>query len=65
MFPGASNYEDVYVTHDGVVLDEDKYRAILFKINDDDVWITRSVIVEFDGDSVTIPRWKAQELDLE
>ncbi len=65
MFPGASSDEDVYVSHDGVVLDEDKYRAILFKIDDEEVWIPRSVIVEFDGDSVTVPRWKAEELGVD
>ncbi len=64
-FPGTSNDEDVYVQHDGIVLDEDQYRAILFKIADEDVWIPRSVIVEFDENSVTVPRWKAQELGVD
>lgn len=57
--------EPVDISHDGVILDEDQYQAILFKIEDKDVWIPRSLIVEFDGDSVTVPQWKAEELELD
>ena len=64
-FPGTSRNEGVYIQHDGIVLDEEQYRSILFKIDDDDVWLPRSQIVEFDNESVTIPRWLAEERDLD
>lgn len=57
--------DDVEIPHDGVVLDEDQYDAVLFKIDDEEVWLPRSQITEFDGETVTIPGWLAKDRDLD
>lgn len=55
----------VDIPHDGVVLDEDQHRAILFKIDGEEVWLPRSQIVEHDDNTVTIPQWLAEDRDLD
>ncbi|KKM84674.1 hypothetical protein LCGC14_1296820 [marine sediment metagenome] len=57
--------EPVDIPHEGIVLDEDQYKSILFKIEGDDVWLPRTEIVEHDDDTVTIPLWLAEDRDLD
>lgn len=59
----------VGVYHGGVELDEDVHDAVLFKClvgkTETDVWIPRSQLEDYDEEHMVIPRWLADDRDLE
>ena len=57
--------EPVEIPHDGVLVDEDQHKSILFDIDGEEVWLPRTEIVEQDDNTVTIPRWLAEDRDLD
>ena len=53
--------ETAIVYYDEVVLDESHYQAVLFKIDNREVWIPRSVIVndDFENNVIEVKEWFA------
>lgn len=59
--------ETCTLLYDEIVTETDD--AVLFRVGDDDYWIPKSLLEDFEeskqDDTVGIPRWKAEELELE
>jgi hypothetical protein len=53
------------IDYDEILLDDPQYKAILFKIGDDEVWIPRQYAEVDAGEKVvTIPEWLAIQKEL-
>lgn len=63
------NDYDVLVKHDGIKLDRSDLGAVLFfleSVDEDEegaTWIPRSLLTNYDNDTLWIPKWKAEQLE--
>lgn len=55
----------VGIEHEGVVRDDPNADAVLFDCQDSNVWIPRSLLQDYDGEIMVIPRWLADKRRLE
>lgn len=60
----------VRAEHLGVKFDSDDQRAVLFVVPEDvsdlgHVWVPRSLLKSYDEESMVIPQWKAEELEID
>ena len=44
-----------------VVLDDEQYKAVLFDLDGDEVWVPRSVLYGYEDDEVEVAEWWAME----
>jgi len=55
----------VGIEHEGVERDSPTDDAVLFKCQDQKVWLPRSQLKDYDDDHLVIPRWLADARELE
>lgn len=55
--------EWIELSHDGIVAQTSQ--AILFRFEENTVWISKSLIKEYEYNSVTVKYWFAEEEELE
>lgn len=55
----------VRVEHEGIVKDDPKHQAVLFYCGGSEVWIPRSQMESYSEDYMVVPRWLAEERDLD
>lgn len=60
----------VRVEHLGVKFDSPEKGAVLFRVPEEvseleHVWIPRSLLQAYDEESMVIPKWKAEELEID
>lgn len=56
----------VDLKYDQLLIDDNKYKAILFVFGDKEVWLPRDLIeVNHDHSEVTVPVWLAEEKEIE
>lgn len=53
------------LTHDGIVHEGTEAKAVLFKFEDSNVWIPKSIISDYTDNIVEVKRWFAEERGLE
>ena len=53
------------IDYDQIILDDDKYKAVLFEIGGKEVWLPRSLIeIDLDSKQVTMPERLAIDKEL-
>ena len=52
------------IVYDEIVLDRDDLGAILFRIDDEEIWVPRSLISELGDQSFEVPEWFATKEEL-
>ena len=55
--------EIMIITHDGIKYESAK--AVLFIFDDENVWIPKTVITEYDDTTVNVQQWFAEKEGLE
>lgn len=62
---GRDGDDLVGIEHEGIKRDEDTEGAVLFKCQGNEIWIPRSQLEDYDEDVLVIPKWLADDRDLE
>lgn len=58
-----SNY--ITIQHDEIKVDDENHKSILFIFDDEEVWIPRSIIEDYDDSVVEVQEWFAIKFELE
>lgn len=61
----SQDRKKVGIEHEGIERDDDADDAVLFDCQGSKVWLPRSELGEYDETTLVIPRWLADDRDLE
>lgn len=55
----------ITIEYESIIIDRDKFDAILFMIDEEEVWLPRSEIeVDRENNEIQLPRWLAARKEL-